>query len=862
MIPILIAVSLLQGGTTSCGVRIPEAAAPEVEYAAQEFTNAIWRISGAKMPVARGGAAGSPCVRIEAGNTEGTDERLEYVVENGDLVIRGNMPRAALHATYLFLQRELGVRWYFPDPEGEIYPKRERLELKEGLRHVQTPSIRYRGFHHCSDWYRRSDILPFGARNFVNVHRAGVKKHERKFGYWNQLAFHNAYLGDVKGLFEAHPEYFSEQGGKRMKGNICFSSDGAVEEVSRKLADYIRRYEGLEILSIFPADNQNYCRCEKCRAKSVSTGWFGFYMKCIARLRAEFPKVRFVTSAYQGYRDVPDCPISDTEFIDLATHDRCSFHPYADAALCPPTAADLRRMEAWARTGLPMGQYNYEYDVFLKNFRYLPVFGLIDDIVDTAVRFKQVSICSELYMTPRFGPDERCCWLQNRLSVAWYGQKMFDASLKWEPWLREATGNLYGPAGDGVFRFLTGFERTWRGMRNHINILHNSLSQSAALLPDDTARELAAALADAEGALAGCNGEEKARYAKNLRRVRALWEQWLDGREECLGRFRPVEVPMVEKEPETGMELAWRSKDIGYRLRRGERLFVRRPPAGAEAVELGPADTDEVFRYTRDGDGKWRMEDCGDWIAVDLKPLPHAPLTDEHWKLTVVSGGRRETRKIRFSTVSHTAHPVLWWLGRPEKLARSIPSFREGAARGGFEANICTNAADYLSAAESAKAIYVNSPQKTFTPACGAATLKALKAGATVYFAGYVRYDLGQVLGDPSLASEMYGGNPRASLAERHATWVRDGDWQMKPHKIKGSLLHGTTPMYPKCGKGDGWAVLAKMKAADGAERPFLSARRVGKGVLILAGGEMDIPALQLMENVRGLFDQTEGELK
>ena len=143
-----------------------------------------------------------------------------------------------------------------------------------------------------------------------------------------------------------------------------------------------------------------------------------------------------------------------------------------------------------------------------------------------------------------------------------------------------------------------------------------------------------------------------------------------------------------------------------------------------------------------------------------------------------------------------------------------------------------------------------------------AATLKALKAGATVYFAGYVRYDLGQVLGDPSLASEMYGGNPRASLAERHATWVRDGDWQMKPHKIKGSLLHGTTPMYPKCGKGDGWTVLAKMKAADGAERPFLSARRVGKGVLILAGGEMDIPALQLMENVRGLFDQTEGELK
>ena len=67
-------------------------------------------------------------------------------------------------------------------------------------------------------------------------------------------------------------------------------------------------------------------------------------------LREEFPDLKFATIAYQGYRDVPRCPIRNSEFIEYASYSRCNIHPYGQPG-CQRNEDTLRAMLAWRATG-------------------------------------------------------------------------------------------------------------------------------------------------------------------------------------------------------------------------------------------------------------------------------------------------------------------------------------------------------------------------------------------------------------------------------------------------------------------------------------------------------------------------------
>ena len=863
---------LLDAGTSSHAVVLPEPCAPEIEYAAAEFTSAVGRVSGVALPVVRG-AAVSPCVRLEIeGDAASADERLAYRVDGRDLVIAGNQPRAVLHATYAFLQRELGVRWYYPDKEGEIFPACRRFELRPGLSYDYMPPIRYRGYHTCGDQYRRSpDFLAFAARNFANIHRRGVRENERKFGFWNMRSTHGAHLGANRELFAAHPEYYAELHGKRSKTNICLSSDGAVEEVVKKLeATYLAEGE-LDILSFFLFDNPDYCQCAKCRMQSVSENWFRFYGKCVKRLRERHPKLKFATIAYQGYRDVPSCEIADTEFVEFTTHGRCNHHSYLKDP-CEGTAKDLDWMRAWAKKGVPTGQYTYEYDAYLRNGRYLPYFSLIDDVVNVAAELKHRVIIPEIGMSPRNGPDVNVGWLQNRLTIAWYAQKMFDPSLAWRPWLKEATGLLFGPAGDDLYRYFDAFETAWTGQKTHLTILGDSISGADRLLTDETVRVLSGALEDAERKLASFAGPEKGRYVANLRREQALWWQWLDSLAQKKGLASTVRVPMIARAEDAKSVCSWIT-DPGRRGTRTARTLVLKTSADKlRALTLGPSDSGASYSFTRTGAGKWTSSatsevgvtddawtcavgESGSVLTIDLTAFSRRPAVDEVWNLTVVSAaGAKKMLPVRFTTLDAVDRPVAWWMGKPERDARRIPTWRAAAADLGYAVTFCTNAADFVAASGKAENVYIHNPGKPFTAACGAAARMALERGATVYVCGFNGFRLENVLGDSQLRSEP---SPAAAGAhgQRRSTFVHEGAWRKTPWDIEMRLKYSVTPAYAQVGVGEGWTVLATLKGRDGADTPYLSCRKVGKGLLILSGAEMAIEPLRIIDNVSRQFN-------
>lgn len=106
------AVPLFENGRSVWTV-VTETNALSVVYAAEEFTNAVFRTSGASLPVAD--AAKGPAVRIRV-KADGQKRDGICVRRDGrDLVLAGNNPRAALHATYWFLQKNSA----FPTPSAD-----------------------------------------------------------------------------------------------------------------------------------------------------------------------------------------------------------------------------------------------------------------------------------------------------------------------------------------------------------------------------------------------------------------------------------------------------------------------------------------------------------------------------------------------------------------------------------------------------------------------------------------------------------------------------------------------------------------------------------------------------------------------
>ena len=116
------AVPLFENGRTEWTAVVAADAPPCVRYAAREFTNAVFRVSGASIPVVASDKGVRHAVRFVAEGDEWGKERVRYALKDGDLVFAGNQPRAVLLAPYAFLQRELGCRWLWPGEDGAFYP--------------------------------------------------------------------------------------------------------------------------------------------------------------------------------------------------------------------------------------------------------------------------------------------------------------------------------------------------------------------------------------------------------------------------------------------------------------------------------------------------------------------------------------------------------------------------------------------------------------------------------------------------------------------------------------------------------------------------------------------------------------------
>ena len=902
----VLAATLFSGGATDWKIAYePCETNTPVEYAARELQATLKKVSGADF--ARGeGVPGAKTLYIGVDRTmpKPGDEVVVIRLKGDSVELVGNEPRAALHAVYAFLQRELGVRWLWPGEDGEFIPKLENWEVPTKPEWRHTPSIKYRGFHFCSANYQREPFKDWMARNFATAHRHGVRKEEeRRHGFYSFLMTHSSSPHGRNEIFSEHPEYFCEIDGRRLPVNVCYSSEGALDTAVSRISEEIRKRKvPVDVVSIFTADNQDYCRCEKCGRMSVSDRWFGFYNKIVTKLRPQFPDVRFSTGAYQGFRAAPSFPLVETEFVEYATHGRCNRHLWDDPS-CQANAHDLTLMDAWDGRGFGVGEYAYEYDVFQKYIVWAPIFSIVADVVDRAVRKKHVSLVTEVIQGPAKGPDTAVGSVINRLSELFYAQKMWDASLTVEAFLDDLTKTAFGPAAAPMKRYLEAMDRAWcRDSGCHAGIQKSGLVVCKSVLDDETRAVCDLAFKEGENVIGSATERQKLAFS----REKALYRQWTDllllaqGDAQVLNMPRLVSADEFPKDVAHGfMLLDADGQNTEARVRAGwtegppDKRGRRLPQELIVEFSRVPEGAGKSFRYVANNGKRYefalsqsgvRSQSCvsgtgvrdahfmAEWWAtqsgdtVRMK-VPVSVLggvnvgervamqfilqtTNGAWRYPI-----RESDDVKavFSRMTRVDVPLLACVKNRRRAINRAAECGDALAAG-FDIGLAEDAGECDARIDSRQRVFLfnNIELKSVSQKVRDAVRKAVRdEGGIVFFYDSARLDTAWFMGDDAFETkpEKPMGLP---LALRRPSYLRPGRWLEAPfpsvgHRIqdRASPAYGYRPLV-----ADGWTDYCRVKGAKVPEVCTLMMKPYGKGKVFVAGSRFAMSVYEMLANL------------
>jgi len=210
-----------------------------VATAAEELQRYVKETTGVLLPIGAEMPPAGPVILV--GRSEYTDRlkiRVDRLKPSGFVVARidrgvaivGRDANAnadwyaesgTLWGVYDFIERFLGVRWYYPGPLGTVVPHVEELTVP-AVRYTDAPHFakrRYGRFHGTlrTPLPPSADMFPHVGAKYRNEDLAGIPVAAHTTRNWISL------------YGETHPEYFEVgRDGARVSGNLCYSHPGVL----------------------------------------------------------------------------------------------------------------------------------------------------------------------------------------------------------------------------------------------------------------------------------------------------------------------------------------------------------------------------------------------------------------------------------------------------------------------------------------------------------------------------------------------------------------------------------------------------------------------------------------------------------
>ncbi len=318
-------IALSSNSQTSYRIAVSGEPTPAEITAAGELAKFLKSVTGAEFKTVKESEIPADGKAIYLGQTQyaakhGVDYgklgREDWVIRttpDGNLILSGGRPRGTLYAVYEFLEKSIGCRWL--DETNEIIPRVASLSIPE-IKAQGHPYFRNRQIFDLLDWYPVSQA--FKVRNkgtcYVGAEYGWAFKIGRPHQHHTFFSYSQTWPKDKMELYGLNKD------GKRLvavngegPGQICTSNPEVRKRVLAQLKEFIaqdRKDAAVPgappyptIYDISQNDNEDYCRCEKCKVLAEKEGSqsgpiLDFINEIAAGIKKDYPDVFIRTFAY------------------------------------------------------------------------------------------------------------------------------------------------------------------------------------------------------------------------------------------------------------------------------------------------------------------------------------------------------------------------------------------------------------------------------------------------------------------------------------------------------------------------------------------------------------------------------------
>lgn len=283
------AIPLFSNGKSQYTIIQPSTPTQTERDAVKLFQSYFKQATGLKLPVRDDK---SPVIKTEIviGNTSRTEnfvanlaeDAVAIKTEGNKVFLSGGSRKGVLYAVTAFLEDYLGVRYFASD--CIVVPHKTVVEIPQKINYIYSTPFSYRSQHN----------LESEQKNYADFHRLN-------YFFENRLYFAHsfAWLIPADKYFKTHPEYFALINGKRDSSQMCFSSEGLLNELIKVLRIEMSLSPANKVWSVSTLDSPNYCHCSYCEKKYKSgSGFSEALIPFVNRVAKEFPDKTISTLAY------------------------------------------------------------------------------------------------------------------------------------------------------------------------------------------------------------------------------------------------------------------------------------------------------------------------------------------------------------------------------------------------------------------------------------------------------------------------------------------------------------------------------------------------------------------------------------
>jgi len=464
----------------------------------------------------------------------GTDQIVQTFV--GDtLVLAGNGPEGAFYSVSDFLYHN-GARFlHVGDPEDD-YTSGLYLEFMTALK---APKSRFyepvaairTGFEL---WDTKGNAV--GRNMFAIFNGTTPSSATGLTGGHSRGFFGSECIQPAYGDFDVHRNWFPMNAeGKRFRptGGWCWVMEGCwaqpdfqdwvIERVA-KLAEKAgpdNRY-GFDVTN---SDGGPRClcpACEKDRTKfgDASSRYFSYKMRINEELKKRFPEMRIETLAYgmgHSYPKMGNAVLKGVDAIDYCPHGRCYVHTYADTN-CLTCAADVRMMHEWKKAGVPIGDFDYSFDLFNPAMS-VPTWEHAADVVRFWKEFNGKNGVPRMYFETATLPNGNGG--KSRIAAYVAARSLWDDTTSADEHLVDWCRVAFGPAQDVMLAYYRQSSKAWRNQGAHIfNTFNNPLGTAKVYFTKELENAGVKAFDEAERLLKASEAKAASEREVNLVRKR------------------------------------------------------------------------------------------------------------------------------------------------------------------------------------------------------------------------------------------------------------------------------------------------------------------------------------------------------